>query len=63
LFSQKNGDVTEAELVLRAFDQIVPQVYWFHLFERILELRGEDVSFQPSAIGGRSRSVLATPAG
>lgn len=62
LFSQRNGEVTEAELVLRAFDQIVPQVYWFHLFERILELREEAVGFQPSAINGRPSVALATPA-
>jgi GT2 family glycosyltransferase/glycosyltransferase involved in cell wall biosynthesis len=52
----RNGGVTEAELVLRAFEQIVPRVYWFHLFERLLELREEDVSFQPSA-GSRHPGV------
>jgi GT2 family glycosyltransferase len=41
LFSIRNGEVTEAELVLRTFDQIVPPVHWFHLFEKLLELRRE----------------------
>ena len=39
LFSIGNGSETEAGTVLRTFDQIVPQVHWFHLFERLLELR------------------------
>jgi GT2 family glycosyltransferase/glycosyltransferase involved in cell wall biosynthesis len=41
LFSLRHGDVTEAERVLQAFDQIVPQVHWFYLLERLLELRAE----------------------
>jgi len=53
LCSLRNGGVTEADRVLKAFDQIVPQVYWFYLFERLLELREEAVSFQPSAISPR----------
>jgi len=59
LFSLRNGEVSEAEGVLRAFDQIVPKVYWFHLFERLLELREQAVSFQPSAISGRPSAALA----
>jgi GT2 family glycosyltransferase/glycosyltransferase involved in cell wall biosynthesis len=41
LFSIRRGERTEAEMILRTFDQIVPQVHWFQLFERLLELRGE----------------------
>jgi GT2 family glycosyltransferase/glycosyltransferase involved in cell wall biosynthesis len=60
LFSIRKGEITEAEIVLRTFDQIVPQVHWFHLFEKLLELRGErrnnkgetetseTIGFQPS---------------
>jgi GT2 family glycosyltransferase/glycosyltransferase involved in cell wall biosynthesis/SAM-dependent methyltransferase len=47
LFSMRKGDATEAEIVLRTFDQIVPQVHWFHLFESILELRGERIKAPP----------------
>ena len=61
LFSLRNGEVTEAELVLRAFDQIVPQVYWFYLFERILELREEAVSLQPSAISPQQAGLSPRP--
>jgi hypothetical protein len=54
LFSIRKGKETEAEIVLRTFDHIVPQVHWFHLFEKLLELRGEGekpsaLSHQPSA--------------
>jgi GT2 family glycosyltransferase/glycosyltransferase involved in cell wall biosynthesis len=63
LFSIRKGDRSEAEIVLRTFDQIVPQVHWFHLFEKLLELRGKEkneprdaetreaISSQPSAFG------------
>jgi GT2 family glycosyltransferase len=64
LFSQRIGQVTEAELVLRAFDQIVPQVYWFHLFEKLLELREKDdsppvLSPQPPATKSRPAVITA----
>ncbi len=59
LFSMRNGNSSEAELVLRTFDQIVPQVYRFHLFERLLELRERDFSCQPSALSGRHSVPLA----
>jgi hypothetical protein len=58
LFSIRNGSETEAEIVLRTFDQIVPQVHWFHLFESVLELRGEGkeaLSLQPSAFSKETR--------
>jgi glycosyltransferase involved in cell wall biosynthesis len=61
LFYKLNGETTEAELVLKAFDQIVPRVYWFYLFERFLELREEAVGFQPSAISRHSDVTLGTP--
>jgi hypothetical protein len=47
LFSLRNGRETEAGIVLRTFDQIVPQVHWFHLFERLLELRGKGIKEPP----------------
>jgi hypothetical protein len=47
-FSIRKGEGTEAEMVLRTFDRIVPQVHWFHLFEKLLELRGEGE--KPSAL-------------
>ena len=53
LFSLCNGGLTEAERVLRAFDQIVPRVHWFHLLERLLELRAE----------GEQTSALMSPVG
>jgi GT2 family glycosyltransferase len=40
LFSIREGEETAAENVLRTFDRIVPQVHWFFLFEKLLELRG-----------------------
>jgi GT2 family glycosyltransferase/glycosyltransferase involved in cell wall biosynthesis len=63
LFSIREGEETAAEMVVRTFDRIVPQVHWFHLFERLLELRGERknepghaqtpeaISFQPGDRG------------
>jgi len=59
LFYQRNGEATEAELVLKAFDQIVPQVYWFHLFERILELREKEDS--PSALSPNLSAIGSQP--
>jgi hypothetical protein len=71
LFSLRKGEGTEAEIVLRAFDHIVPQVHWFHLFETLLELRGEvqnelrdaetleAIRFQPSAFSEETGGVLA----
>jgi GT2 family glycosyltransferase len=56
LFSLRRGEVTEAELVLRAFDQIVPQVHWFHLFERLVELREEE---RPSALIPQPPAITA----
>jgi GT2 family glycosyltransferase len=41
LFSIRKGEGTAAENVLRTFDQIVPQVHWFFLFEKLLELWGD----------------------
>jgi glycosyltransferase involved in cell wall biosynthesis/MoaA/NifB/PqqE/SkfB family radical SAM enzyme len=38
LFSQPQGEVSEAERVLRTFDQIVPKVHTFHLLDALLEL-------------------------
>jgi GT2 family glycosyltransferase/glycosyltransferase involved in cell wall biosynthesis len=62
LFSIGNGSETEAGIVLRTFDQIVPQVHWFHLFESVLALRGEGreaLSFQPSAFSTEAREGIA----
>jgi GT2 family glycosyltransferase/tetratricopeptide (TPR) repeat protein/glycosyltransferase involved in cell wall biosynthesis len=64
LFNQRNGEVTEAELVLKAFDQVVPQVYWFHLFERLLELQEKvncpsSLSPQLSALGSQPSVISA----
>ena len=59
LFYQRNGETTEAELVLKAFDQIVPRVYWFHLFERLLELREKEDS--PSALSPQLSALGPQP--
>jgi GT2 family glycosyltransferase len=56
LFSLRNGNETEAGIVLRTFDQIVPQVHWFHLFESVLELRGEGIK-EPSRIADFRLSI------
>jgi GT2 family glycosyltransferase/glycosyltransferase involved in cell wall biosynthesis len=56
LFSIGNGRETEAETVLRTFDQIIPQVHWFHLFESVLALRGEGVK-EPSRIADLRLSI------
>jgi len=61
LYSLRNGEATEAQTVLRGFDQIVPSVYWFHFFERMLELREEAVSSQPSAITRHPIVAVAAP--
>jgi hypothetical protein len=49
LFSQRKGEVTEAELVLRTFDVIVPQVHMFHLLDGILKVWEREE--KPSALG------------
>ena len=59
LFYQRNGEATEAELVLKAFDQVVPRVYWFHLFERILELREKEDS--PSTLNPNLSAIGPQP--
>jgi GT2 family glycosyltransferase/glycosyltransferase involved in cell wall biosynthesis len=56
LFSIREGEETAAETVMRTFDQIVPQVHWFHLFERLLELRGEGRT-EPSGIADFQLSI------
>ena len=61
LFSLRRGPVTEAELVLQAFDQIVPQIQWFYRFERLLELREEAVGLQPSAVNPRQSAIGPQP--
>jgi hypothetical protein len=57
LFSIRKGEGTEAEMILRIFDQIVPQVHWFHLFEKLLELRGEGKNKR-----GGAETLVATEA-
>lgn len=52
---QKSG-MSEADSVLKAFDQIVPQVHWFHLFERLLELMDHEKS-------GRVDAATLSPCG
>jgi GT2 family glycosyltransferase/glycosyltransferase involved in cell wall biosynthesis len=56
LFSIGNGRETEAGIVLRTFDQIIPQVHWFYLFESVLELRREGVK-EPSRIADLRLSI------
>jgi hypothetical protein len=62
LFSIREGEATAAEMVLRTFDQILAQVHWFYLFEKLLELRGEGKT-EPGACGveaGFSRAFVAS---
>lgn len=55
-FSIRRGERTEAEIVLKTFDQIIPQVHWFHLFEMLLELWG-DGEKEPSRIADLRLSI------
>jgi glycosyltransferase involved in cell wall biosynthesis/MoaA/NifB/PqqE/SkfB family radical SAM enzyme len=48
LFSRRKGELAEAELVLRAFDEIVPRVHMFHLLDGMLKLWEQEE--EPSAL-------------